>query len=190
MRVAGRPLERGAARAAIVAAADRLFYERGVATTSLEAVAESAGVTRRTLYYHFASKDVLVGEYLRARDMRSRALVTSAGTVLGVFDRLEGLIRRSDFKGCALTNAALGEAETVVFAGAITMRHKRALRTWFIAACVSLDARSPTDLGEALMLIFDGCLVASRTRRDRAYIEAARRAVRTLLAAHGVSDPS
>ena len=35
---------------------------------SVDAVAEKAGLTKRTLYYHFKSKDDLVAAYLAARD--------------------------------------------------------------------------------------------------------------------------
>jgi AcrR family transcriptional regulator len=38
------------------------------AAVSVDAVAAKAGVTKRTLYYHFKSKDDLVAAYLAARD--------------------------------------------------------------------------------------------------------------------------
>jgi len=42
-----------------ISAADDLFYGEGVRATSMDAIAERAGVTKRTLYYHFRSKDDL-----------------------------------------------------------------------------------------------------------------------------------
>ena len=45
-----------ATRAAIVDAARRVFYERGVSRTSLDMVAKAAGVTRGAVYWHFANK--------------------------------------------------------------------------------------------------------------------------------------
>ena len=47
-------------RGHIVAAATRLFYGEGIRAVSMDAVAEKAGVTKKTLYYHFTSKDELV----------------------------------------------------------------------------------------------------------------------------------
>lgn len=43
-------------RCELLAAAERLFLEHGVAHTSLEQVARAAGVTRGALYWHFANK--------------------------------------------------------------------------------------------------------------------------------------
>ena len=46
-------------REAIVAAAAEIFGERGYNASSIEDVAEEAGVTKATIYYHFASKEDL-----------------------------------------------------------------------------------------------------------------------------------
>ena len=51
----------------IVAAANKLFYDEGIRSVGVDAVAAKAGVTKRTLYYHFKSKDDLVAAYLAAR---------------------------------------------------------------------------------------------------------------------------
>src|ERR1700761_5506613 len=58
----------------IIAAASKLFYNEGIRAVSVDAVAEEAGVTKRTLYYHFKSKDDLVAAYLAARDHPNLAL--------------------------------------------------------------------------------------------------------------------
>ena len=55
-------------RSRIIAAADTLFYEHGLRSVSVDAIAERAGVTKRTLYYHFESKDELIAAYLASRD--------------------------------------------------------------------------------------------------------------------------
>src|SRR6266404_4151950 len=56
-------------RRRLIAAADGLFYGQGIRAVGVDAVAEAAGVTKRTLYCHFASKDDLIAAYLEERDL-------------------------------------------------------------------------------------------------------------------------
>ena len=55
---------RGGSREAIVAAAQRLFLDRGFGAVSMDELAEAASVARRTLYNQFASKEELFREML------------------------------------------------------------------------------------------------------------------------------
>jgi TetR/AcrR family transcriptional regulator, regulator of autoinduction and epiphytic fitness len=66
---------RGGSREAIVDAAERLFLERGFGAVSMDDLAETAGVARRTLYNQFASKEEIFRE-----------------TLLRVSDQLEGVL--------------------------------------------------------------------------------------------------
>ena len=55
---------RSGSREAIIAAAQRLFLERGFGSVSMDDLAEAAGVARRTLYNQFASKEEIFREML------------------------------------------------------------------------------------------------------------------------------
>ncbi len=52
-------------REAILAAAADLFLRRGLQQTSMDAVAEEAGVSKQTLYSHFEGKDALFRQVIR-----------------------------------------------------------------------------------------------------------------------------
>jgi AcrR family transcriptional regulator len=52
-------------RLLVLDAAERLFKERGYVGTSIAAVAVEAGVSPETVYGHFGSKRVLLGELFR-----------------------------------------------------------------------------------------------------------------------------
>src|SRR6187431_2809407 len=59
---------RGAAtRARILAAANQLMYERGVAATTLAHVRAASSTSKSQLYQHFADKDALVNEVIAQR---------------------------------------------------------------------------------------------------------------------------
>src|SRR5215467_16176496 len=55
---------RGGSREAIIEAAERLFLERGFGSVSMDELAETAGLARRTLYNQFANKEEIFREML------------------------------------------------------------------------------------------------------------------------------
>jgi TetR/AcrR family transcriptional regulator, mexJK operon transcriptional repressor len=62
----GRPKD-PAKRAALVAAAQELFMERGFEATSIDAIAAQAGVAKVTVYSHFSGKDALFAAAVTAK---------------------------------------------------------------------------------------------------------------------------
>lgn len=61
-----------AARERVLDAAQELFYGRGVQAVGMDAVRSASGVSLKRLYQLFPSKDALVLEFLRQRDVRWR----------------------------------------------------------------------------------------------------------------------
>src|SRR6478735_6010086 len=57
----------------ILDAAYGLFRRKGFTRVSMDDIAASAAVTKRTLYHHFESKDALVGAVLDAQHELARA---------------------------------------------------------------------------------------------------------------------
>jgi len=78
---AARTISAHFARSAILAAATKVFSQRGIAPTRVEDILLAAGIARRTFYRHFRSKDDLLaalyevwtGELVKAiEDVRAR----------------------------------------------------------------------------------------------------------------------
>lgn len=69
-----RDRQRRVAREAILQAAADEVVERGVTNLSLQAVADRAGVSNRTLYNYFESRDVLLAELARWTDELTESL--------------------------------------------------------------------------------------------------------------------
>lgn len=154
------------ARRNILAAADRLFYEQGIGAVGVDAVAEAAGVTKRTLYYHFASKDDLVAAYLDARDEATqKALGETPGRggsrpgdrILGVFDYVEQWARTAAYRGCPFNNA-MGEHTASTAVSDIARRHKAAMQAWFGRTAAEGGARDADAVGAQLLVLLDGAL--------------------------------
>src|SRR2546423_12757991 len=103
-------------RRQLLGAADRAFYSGGIRNAGLDAIAEQAGVTKRTLYYHYASKEDLVVAYLEARGERTLrqllgGLDNSAGSNFAQrIDKLFSLLARAPdhaaWNGCPFARAA------------------------------------------------------------------------------------
>ena len=75
-------------RAHLLDAAERVFSEKGVTSTSLNEIAVAAGVTRGALYHHFKNKLDLVGALMERvmmpiNEMRLCAAVTAPDDPLG-----------------------------------------------------------------------------------------------------------
>src|SRR6195952_5114585 len=132
----------------IVSAASKLFYAEGIRAVSMDAVAEKAGVTKRTLYYHFKSKDDLVAAYLAGRDQPNLALFERwfadaegglAEKIRGMFVQLAQSARHPKWKGCGFlrTTAELANMPghpAMTIGAAHKKKFEEWLRTTFSAA--------------------------------------------------------
>jgi AcrR family transcriptional regulator len=89
----GRP---GHDQDAVLAAAVRLFNERGYDATSMFDIAESLGITKSSVYHHISGKEQLLQMAMdRALDGLFEAAEQVGDLDLPALDRLERLIRRS-----------------------------------------------------------------------------------------------
>ena len=85
-----RNVARGeATRGQLIAVATRLFAENGYEDTSIEAVLREAGVSRGSLYHHFASKEALFEAV--AEDVETSIGAQTAGAATGLEGPVEAL---------------------------------------------------------------------------------------------------
>lgn len=82
-------------RQQILLAAERVFYEKGVANASMEDVARAAGVTRGAIYWHFANRTELFMELCKSvplpqEDLIARELETQGADVMALIERAGG----------------------------------------------------------------------------------------------------
>jgi AcrR family transcriptional regulator len=180
-------------RARILEAAEELFYSEGVRNVSVDAIAERAGVTKRTLYYHFASKDELIAAYLDGRDGMTLARYqrwfaeTGEGRPLAerlgdMFARLADWSRNPLWKGCSFARAAselAGEPDHPAFA--VASRHKKRFEAWLADLIAEAGIADSAAAARRIMLLLDGAASQSLIHRDPSYAEAAIGAVHMLL---------
>lgn len=78
----------------ILEVAARLFSERGFAGTSIRDIADALGVTKAALYYHFPSKDAILGELVAQPLAAVRAVLAEPHRLTDRAGR-EAFIRRA-----------------------------------------------------------------------------------------------
>lgn len=144
-------------RAQILDAAAEVLTERGARATTMDRVAEVAGVAKGTVYLHFASKDALFGA-LRAR--YDEDLLSAAGEALGSTgsprQRLEGLLGQA-----IVLHARRAELHHVLFheiggSEEAAMRRFRVLLAGFVEAGVRSGDFDVDDVEIAAALLLHG----------------------------------
>ena len=106
-------LEATPPREAILAAADRLYYERGIQSVGMDALRTAAGVSLKRLYSEFPSKESLVLAVLQARHeqwtlgVRTRVAAATGARpkLLAIYDFLFDWFSEDSFRGCSFINA-------------------------------------------------------------------------------------
>ncbi len=171
----------------ILETADRLFYDQGIRAVGVDTVAAEIGISKRTLYNHFASKDELIVAYLTRRLRPAPPSdLPPVEQILGNFDRLERTIATGVFRGCPFVNAVAELKEPAHAANKIALAFKEQRRTWFRDLLVSLGVEDPETLSMQLLLLIDGAIAAAIVRGDPKVATAARKAAAVLLKAAGV----
>jgi AcrR family transcriptional regulator len=175
----------------IIAAASKLFYGEGIRRVSMDAVAEKAGVTKRTLYYHFKSKDDLVAAYLHGRDQPNLVLFerwftdTKGGLaqkIRGMFFKLAESARHPKWKGCGFLRTT---AELANMPGHPAMKvgaaHKKKFETWIRQIFDEAGIKDASRLARQVMLLMDGSFAVTLLHRDPSYMETAGEAAYSLV---------
>ncbi|MBX3584944.1 MAG: TetR/AcrR family transcriptional regulator [Rhizobiaceae bacterium] len=177
----------------VVEAAEELFYEHGLRSVSVDAIAERAGVTKRTLYNHFESKDALIAAYLEARDTptveRYRGwlgdpALPMSDRIAMMFAALAHHAGRPKWRGCGFTRAA------VELAGqpghpAILMaaKHKKRFEAWLELELSAGNVTQPRKLARNITLLIEGAIAQMLIHRDTTYAISAGEAAAMLVAA-------
>jgi AcrR family transcriptional regulator len=171
----------------ILQAADRLFYLEGIRAIGVDTIAAAIGISKRTLYNHFPSKDALIAAYLERRFVKARPSDKSpVEQILGTFDSLERRFSAKDFRGCPFVNAVaeLGPKDRAVKKIAVAFKESR--RLWFRDLLVELGVKDADALATQLQLLVDGSIALDLVRDDPSMARAAREAAKALLVNAGV----
>lgn len=175
----------------ILAAAYGRLYREGFARVSLDAIAADARLTKRTLYYHFASKDDLVAAVLEAQNALALEQIQGwggglgddpAGFIDGMFDGLARWAATPRWTGSGFTRVAMELADLPGHpARAAAGRHKAAVESWLAGRLAAMRVAEPQRAARQMVLLMEGCLSLMLIHRDTAYARAAADAAKRLV---------
>ncbi|WP_094508732.1 TetR/AcrR family transcriptional regulator [Brucella thiophenivorans] len=179
-------------RERIIEAAGKLFHAEGIRDVSVDTVAQNAGLTKRTLYYHFSSKDDLIAAYLEARDQPNLLLFqrwfaetegSVADKVRGIFLNLARSAKHPKWKGCGFLRTSV---ELIQFPGHPAMIaariHKMRVEDWLCS--IFEEQQAPDEariLARQIILLLDGAFAVVLLHRDENYMLCAGEAAAQLI---------
>ena len=150
-------------RERLLEAAATLTYQAGVGI-GIEALCKTSGVSKRSMYQLFESKDELLAASLeRCADSYEARLLPAADDdrsprerIMHVFDQLDRYTVESDFHGCRYLNAQVELKNPGHPASREARRVKENLTAFFRAEAEQGGASDPDLVARQLILVFDG----------------------------------
>ncbi|MEM8686563.1 MAG: helix-turn-helix domain-containing protein [Pseudomonadota bacterium] len=182
----------------IITAADILFYAGSIRDVSVERIAETAGVTKKTLYYHFKSKDDLVAAYLQAHHKPTLERYQNwAGSDGALTDRIERMFfklashaEKRSWKGCGFLRAAVELADSPGHPALdVARRHKAEFEHWLADDLGRAGLTNPGSLARMIMVLLDGAIARMLVHRDPSYARDAAKVARLLLENQAAREP-
>ncbi|MBN8237179.1 TetR/AcrR family transcriptional regulator [Halobacillus kuroshimensis] len=153
----------------ILDTASELFYSKGIHAVGVETIASEAGVTKKTLYDRFGSKDQLIVAYLEERDQKWRKHLFSCmdevpddqpmDKILRIFDALENWMSTRNKRGCAFVNALAELSEETHPGRKVIIEEKKWLKELFASLLRQLQLENPDPIAEQLFILHEGLMV-------------------------------
>jgi AcrR family transcriptional regulator len=173
----------------LLAATERLIYAGGICATGMDAIVKESGVSRKTIYRYFRTKDELVAEALSKRDERwmkwfiteSNKAATPQARLLATFDALEQWFFTQDFRGCAFINAAaeIGNPDDPI--RQVAKLHKVKLRDFLLQLAQEYGAADPDELASEFLILIDGAITVALVMGNKEAARDAQKLARKLL---------
>ena len=189
------PKEPAGTRGRLIAAAAKLFQEKGYAATGLSEILAAAGAPKGSLYHFFpggksdlasaamaAAGDAMVAELHRCMAQSE----TAAQAVTAYADQLAQWLEQSGFlRGCPVATVALEEAPgdtPVAHAARDALMATQAALAECLAAS-GLSATRADELASHTLAALEGALILARINKDSAPVRSAGRQVAAVIEA-------
>jgi AcrR family transcriptional regulator len=178
-------------RSRILSTAYGQFRRRGYSRVSMDEIARATAVTKRTLYYHFESKDQLLSAVLEAQHELALAAFRTFGDRLSgspeamvdtLFRELAVWADKPRWAGSGFTRLVIELADLPGHpARKIARRHKALLEAHFAEMLSRTGIAGARELAREIWLLSEGAISLMLVHGDLSYAAAAARAAKRLL---------
>jgi len=178
-------------RKRILETAYELFYRKGFARVGTDLIALKASITKRTLYYHFESKDALLAAVLefhhdlalvRIRRWAERLSGDTDAMIDALFRDLANWTSKARWSGAGFTRVVMELADQPGHpARAIARDHKAAVEAWLRDELAKSNITSPDVRARQVMLLLEGAMSLILIHGNRRYADAAAEAAKDLI---------
>lgn len=169
-----------------------LFCAHGYHATGVDMIMQASGVSKKTMYTYFRTKEELVLAALMAYDSVFRnqfmraveaATTTPQDKLLAVFDVAHDWFGQNNFYGCPFINAVGEYADTDNPVRQISKLFKQQMHDYVRSLCVAAGAGNPDGLADELALLLEGAIVTAQVSGRPGAAETAKR-----IAAHRIAE--
>ncbi len=170
--------------------AQRLFWDAGFHATGVDTVLADTGISKRTLYKYFPSKEHLIeavlAQYGSAVEgsLFEPAMARSTDPreqVLAIFDVRREMMDACGHQGCLAMKAGLEYMGKHAGIEDTSKRSSLYIEGRFIALCRAGGVKNAEEAGAQVNLLLQGAVLTSQARRDTDVFDAAKAAVRLLI---------
>lgn len=187
----GMDRDRSDTKTQILKAAYALFYAKGFARVSVDEISDRAGVTKRTVYYHFDSKDDVVAQALEVQHLH---LMRQFQSWLGLpsdspvemldnlFQKLMGWADSPDWLGSGFSRISAELADMRGHpARRAASRHKAAVEAWLAEQMADSGIPDAERKAVQIMVLIEGSMSLSLIHGDGAYFQHAGEAAKRIV---------
>ncbi|NTJ43801.1 TetR/AcrR family transcriptional regulator [Agrobacterium larrymoorei] len=179
-------------RLEIVEQAFERFYDGGFHATGVDTVMAETGISKRTLYKYFPSKEALIAAVLEHYGEKIGEVLFKPVTertsdpikqISECFDARQDMLESYPIRGCLGLKAAqeyIGKNDEISDQGRIFAIF---VENWFIDNCRRADVQLPEILGRQISMLFQGAVLLSQIYGNTSPFAPAKLAVERLVEA-------
>ena len=183
-------MDKKSKRDEIVRQAFQVFYSKGFHATGVDTVLADTGISKRTLYKYFRSKEELIEAavvYYHRMTLEvvvaelERRAPDAKKKLLTIFDLRREVLENGDFSGCFAINAKLEYKGKHPEIESACSAYLGQLENYIAALCEEAGCKRAPFVARQIMILLEGTIVYGQTKHDPSIATAAKEIAITLI---------